>query len=557
MKTTIAIGAQNYADVRERGVFYIDKTDFIRQWWGNKDDVTLICRPRRFGKTLNMSMVECFFSTRFAGRKDLFEDLDVWEDASLRAEQGTWPVVALSFAGAKGTTYEEIRTRLCECIARAYRDYACELGGVETSPAEDQLLRGTRTCVSPLEAAVALTRLCELLYRATGKRAIVLLDEYDTPMQEAWLQGFWDEATGFVRSLFNNTFKTNPYLERALLTGVTRVSHESIFSDMNNPEIITTLSQKYASSFGFTEAEVFAAMDEMGFVDRAGVKSWYDGFTFGGVSDIYNPWSIIKYLSTGELGPHWANTSSNALVDVVLRDGGRGLKADFETLLQGGTVCQRLDEQVVFGELGRKPGAVWALLLANGYLRTVGRPNAEDGTYELALTNREVRVAFDDMVRGWFEAAGEDYGDFVASLLQGDLDAMNHYMNDVALETLSVFDTGTRPADNAPERFYHGFVLGLLVELRGRYRVRSNRESGFGRYDVMLEPCNPHRDDGIVIEFKVRDPHREASLDETVVAARAQIDEKQYASELVSRGVPVDRVRCYGFAFEGKRVLIG
>lgn len=341
------------------------------------------------------------------------------------------------------------------------------------------------------------------------------------------------------------------------MTGVTRISRESIFSDMNNPEVVTATSKKYATSFGFTEDEVFAAMAQMGLTDRAGVKAWYDGFTFGGVRDIYNPWSIIKYLSVGELGPYWANTSSSALVSRVVREGGKGLKSDFETLLQGGVVRKRLDEQVVFGELGRKPGAVWALLLANGYLKVVEHVSSEESLYDLALTNHEVRVAFDDMVRGWFEVAGEDYGDFVAALLQDDLEAMNHYMNDVALETFSMFDSGTRPAESEPERFYHGFVLGLLVELRGRYRVLSNRESGFGRYDVLLEPCDPCTDDGIVIEFKVHNPRHEGSLEETVAAAREQIAAKCYVQDLVARGVPADRVRCYGFAFEGKRVLIG
>ncbi len=452
MGATIAIGVQNFADVRERGVFYVDKTDFVRQWWSNKDDVTLICRPRRFGKTLNMSTVECFFSSHYRNRADLFEGLDVWADQAMRAEQGAWPVVALSFAGAKGDTFDGVASLLGNRIAQAYRDHAADVDHDGLSEREELLFSGRLPTVDPKEAPDALLRLCELLYRASGRRVIVLLDEYDTPMQEAWLNGFWDEMASLVRSLFNNTFKTNRYLERALLTGVTRVSRESIFSDLNNLEVVTTTSKKYATSFGFTEDEVFAAMEAVGLDDFAGVKTWYDGFTFGGTPDIYNPWSILKYLSEREMGPYWVNTSSNSLVGELLRTGDKGLKADFETLLQGGTVRKQLDEQVVFGELGRKPGAVWALLLANGYLRVAARDRAASGTYDLALTNREVGEAFDSMVRGWFEAAGENYGDFVRALLSGDVDGMNHYLNGVALETFSMFDTGMRPSESEPER---------------------------------------------------------------------------------------------------------
>ena len=557
MGATIAIGVQNFADVRERGVFYIDKTSFVRQWWNNKDDVTLVCRPRRFGKTLNMSTVECFFSSHHRNRADLFEGLEVWSDPAMRAEQGAWPVVALSFAGVKGDTFVGVASLICNRIAQADRDHAADVDLDDVSEREALLFSGRPPTIDPKEAPDALLRLCELLYRASDKRVIVLLDEYDTPMQEAWLNGFWDETASLVRSLFNNTFKTNRYLERALLTGVTRVSRESIFSDLNNLEVVTTTSKKYATSFGFTENEVFTAMRAAQLDDFAGVKAWYDGFTFGDTTDIYNPWSIIKYLSERELGPYWANTSSNSLVAELLRTGDKGIKADFETLLQGGTVRKQLDEQVVFGELGRKPGAVWSLLLANGYLKVAARDPASPGFYDLALTNREVGVAFDDMVRGWFDAAGENYGDFVRALLAGDVDGMNHYMNDVALETFSSFDTGARPSQSEPERFYHGFVLGLLVELRGRYRVLSNRESGYGRYDVLLEPCDPARDDGIVIEFKVRDQKTEASLTATVENARRQIGDRRHAGDLVARGVPAERVRTYGFAFEGKRVLVG
>ena len=557
MPRTVAIGVQDFAELRERGCFLVDKTSFITDWWRAEDHVTLVCRPRRFGKTLNMSMVECFFSNRYAGRADLFADMRVWEELDVRAEQGAWPVVAISFSAAKGAGAEAVIRRICEQIAYAWRVHRQDVDESSLGSRELDILTGKTPFVDPLDAPSLLARLCELLALSTGKRCIVLLDEYDTPLHEAWVGGFWDEVSEFVRALFNATFKSNPNLERALLTGITRVARESIFSDLNNPKVVTATSPEYATSFGFTEAEVSDAMDEFGLDAIDEVKRWYDGFVFGGVTGIYNPWSITNYLDTGRLAPYWANTSGNALVSKIVREGDADLKVDFEALLAGGTVEQLFDEQVSFDDLGRRPGAVWGLLVAGGYLRIVAQGASPDAPSCLAITNYEVSLAFDGMVRGWFDGVSSRYGAFVRALIAGDLDAMNAYMNDVALDTFSTFDTGARPSGMEPERFYHGFVLGLLVELRGRYLVRSNRESGFGRYDVLLEPTNPVRDDGIVLEFKVRNPRREATLEDTVSAARAQIADRDYARELVLRGVPAGHVRTYGLAFEGKRVLIG
>ena len=557
MPRTVAIGVQSFAELRERGYFLVDKTSFIADWWHSADQVTLICRPRRFGKTLNMDMVECFFSNRYASRTDLFNELDVWNDAGLRCEQGTWPVVSLSFSAAKGASAEAVVRRMCEQIARAWRQHRDDINADSLGDQERDLLEGRTPFVDPMVAPNSLARLCELLEKSAGKRCIVLLDEYDTPLHEAWVGGFWHEVSEFVRAFFNSSFKSNPSMERALLTGITRVARESIFSDLNNPKVVSATSPEYATSFGFTQDEVFAAMEEFGLRERGQVKDWYDGFTFGGVSDIYNPWSITNYLDSGRFAPYWANTSGNALISKIVREGDADLKSDFEVLLSGGSVEKRFDEQVSFDELGRRPGAVWGLLVAGGYLRieTAGPDHADGST--LKITNREVALSFDGMVRGWFDAVSSRYNAFVRALLAGDLDAMNVYMNDVALDTFSTFDTGKRASGLEPERFYHGFVLGLLVELRGRYLICSNRESGFGRYDVLLEPVDPKADDGIILEFKVHNPRKEATLEDTVSAAKQQIVDKRYASDLEAKGLAPERIHAYGFAFEGKRVLIG
>lgn len=339
------------------------------------------------------------------------------------------------------------------------------------------------------------------------------------------------------------------------MTGITRVSKESIFSDLNNLAVVTTTENKYETAFGFTEQEVFDAMDELGLMQKENVKCWYDGFTFGNTSDIYNPWSILNYLDKGKFSTYWANTSSNSLVGKLLREGNRSIKLKFETLLQGGTIQAELDEQIVYNQLGKKRDSVWSLLLASGYVKVVHVDELHEN-YELALTNYEVKRMFQGMVLDWFYTEDESYNDFVQALLSGDRKAMSAYMNRVALGTFSYFDTGERPSGAEPERFYHGFVLGLIVELRDRYVITSNRESGFGRYDVMLEPLDK-KDDGMILEFKVFDPEEEKTLEDTVRSALVQIEEKQYEAALIEHGVSPEHIRKYGFAFEGKKVLIG
>lgn len=348
------------------------------------------------------------------------------------------------------------------------------------------------------------------------------------------------------------------------MTGITRVSKESIFSDLNNLEVVTTTSDKYATSFGFTEEEVFAALKECDLsIKKEEVKRWYDGFIFGNKQDIYNPWSILNFLDKGDFDTYWANTSANSLVGKLIREGDRSVKTDFETLLKGETIRKPLDEQIVYNQLDGNDDAIWSLLLASGYLKVLSYDRAElieygaEVQYELMLTNYEVKLMFFNMVRGWFKSVKVDYNDFVKALMLGDVDAMNEYMNNVTLNIFSYFDTGKQASAEKPERFYHGFVLGLMVDLQGRYVVTSNRESGFGRYDVMLEPKNPAQDRAFILEFKVFNSRREKSLEDTVASALEQIDNKQYEADLVARGIPAENIRKYGFAFEGKKVLIG
>ena len=536
MARTVGIGHQDFGQLIRSGCFYIDKTLFIKEWWENNDIVTLITRPRRFGKTLNMSMVEHFFSVEYSGGGELFKGFSIWQDRTDRDDspgeeslpevaykyrqlQGTYPVISLSFAKVKETDFTNARKKICRIIKNLYNKYAF----LADSDCLNQDEKGTWQEISvemeDYMAADSLNALSNYLSRYYGKKVIILLDEYDTPMQEAYLNGYWTELSDFMKGLFNAAFKTNPYLERAILTGITRISKESLFSDLNNLEVVTTTSNKYADSFGFTEKEVFAALEEYGLGGKKqDVKSWYDGFVFGDRRDIYNPWSILNFLDKGKLDAYWANASSNSLAGKLIRGSGPEVKMTMEGLLKGDAYHTALDEQVVFNQLDYKDSAVWSLLLASGYLRVDsvvfdmerGRPE-----YDLALTNREVQSMFEGMIDEWFKEYTPAYNGFVKALLKGNLREMNRYMNRVALDTFSFFDSGNRPSEaNEPERFCHGFVLGLLVDLRGQYMVSSNRESGFGRYDVMLEPQNQGDDailnsrgkDAIIMEFKVYDP---------------------------------------------------
>ena len=564
MARTVSIGTQDFEKMIQRNCFYVDKTGFIKEWWESEDEVTLITRPRRFGKTLNMSMLNCFFSNKYADRGELFEKLEIWKDEKYCEIQGTYPVIFLSFAGVKGNTFELSKKQIYDKIIELYESNRFLLKSDCMSDTEKA--RYISFLEKPLEEDVSfkLNELSNYLSRYYGKKVIILLDEYDTPMQEAYVNGYWEELVAFTRSLFNSTFKTNPYLERAIMTGITRISKESIFSDLNNLKIITVTSGEYSKCFGFTEKEVFDALDEQGLSDeKEKVKLWYDGFTFGKSKDIYNPWSIINFLDEKNYKTYWADSSSNGLINSLVKTGSSYIKMMMETLLKGETIDVPIDEQIVFSQLDYSEDAVWSLMLASGYLKVISSDKltgdrTKSVMYKLALTNFEIKLMFEDMILRWFSPAKNETNEFIKALICGDIESMNAYMNKVALKTISYFDTGNVPSDEEPERFFHGFVLGLMVDQSENYIITSNRESGFGRYDIMLEPKDKQSQKypGIVIEFKVINPRKENSLEETVEAALKQIEDRNYDTELINRGVNKENIHHYGFAFKSKEVLI-
>lgn len=562
----VNLGEQRFDRLIEENKFYIDKTEFIREWWEYGSTVTLITRPRRFGKTLNMSMLECFFSNQYAGRGDLFETLSIWKDTSASGDnkyrhlQGSYPVIFLSFASVKTGNIDGIKKAVKGIISDAYKSRK-HIMKSDLFDEDDRTAFTAVNCKMDDDTAyTALRSLCSYLAKYYNKDVIIILDEYDTPMQEAWLEGNWDKAITFFRNIFHNTFKTNPHLQRGMITGITRITKESIFSDLNNLDVITTTSNEYATAFGFTEEEVFAALDaaDLG-SEKQEVKRWYDGFTFGRYTDIYNPWSIASFISKkGTYKTYWANTSSNGLVNSLIQRGNSDIKQMMEDLMLGKSIAAEIDEQIAFHQLDNNINAVWSLLLSTGYLKVL-QAETDPGRYTLALTNLEVKKMFRKMISEWFnDNTRIYYNEFINALLADNIRKMNTFMNKVALNTFSSFDSSNKPSEQAePERFYHGFVLGMVVNLADTYRVRSNRESGFGRYDVMLEPID-RKQKAFIFEFKVLDPDEdEATLEDTLANAHAQIEEKQYEAELVSKGFLPEQIRKYGFAFKGKTCLIG
>lgn len=561
MTKVIGIGKQSFEDIIQSNCFYIDKTSLIKEWWESEDDITLITRPRRFGKTLNMDMLKCFFSNQYRNQGQLFEGLNIWKEEKYQQLQGTYPVIYLSFADVKQTNYKDAVLKIKKIITDVYQQYI-ELAGWEgLTEVQVRQFQSVDPYMDDVTAQCALKDLSGYLYRYYEKKVIILLDEFDTPMQEAYIHGYWDEFTAFIRSLFNAAFKTNPYLNRAMMTGITRVSKESIFSDLNNLKVVTTTSEEYATCFGFTQEEVFTALEEFQLAgQKDAVKQWYDGFTFGSQQDIYNPWSITNYLKEKKLLAYWASTSSNGLINRLIQTSKPDVKEFMEELLNEREIVLNFDEQIVFDQLETKENAIWSLMVASGYLKIDKieyRGILHVPWYHLKITNLETLGMFSEMFTGWFQNTRSNYNAFIKAMLCGNIKEMNAYMNEVALATFSSFDTGSHPSGRTqPERFYHGFVLGLLVELRDQYEVRSNRESGYGRYDVMLIPRQKNQL-AFVLEFKVYDAQEELKLEDTVQSALVQIEEKHYDTELIERGISKSKIRHYGFAFEGKKVLIG
>jgi hypothetical protein len=553
MKRPLPIGISDFKELRDGSCAYADKTLLIEEMVENGGKIALVPRPRRFGKTLNLSMLRYFFEKSDKDTSYLFKDLEIWKLEKYRQMQGQFPVVFLSFKDVKYLTWENTLISLRRLIAREFQRHQYLLEGALLGPAEkEEYLRIVRLEVDLPTLDNSLSKLTEWMSRYHQSQVIVLIDEYDSPVHAAYVGGFYEQMIVFLRNWLSGGLKDNAYVKYGMLTGILRIAKESIFSGMNNIATFTLLDEEFQDKFGLLESEVKALLDSH---DLSGqlpqIRQWYDGYRVGSCEGLYNPWSVLCCIAKkGKLAPYWVNTSDNALIKRLVTRGDEYLKKEMEGLLNGTGIEKKIDEGIVFPDLEKSSNSIWSLLLFSGYLTIEATPSY--GTpCRLRIPNMEVAEVYSSIILDWFNTsiAEPEYHLLLNSLIQGDIDTFSKIFSKFMTSSVSVFDV---PAEDS-EKIYHAFVLGLLVGLKGRYEVKSNRESGYGRYDVMLIPQNI-KDLGIVLEFKKVDPSKKAGLEETALSALGQIEEKNYAQELLDRNIK--KILLLGLAFQGKKVLI-
>ncbi len=565
MARMISFGGQNFSKLIENGCFYVDKTMFIKKWWP-VDDVTLITRPRRFGKTLALSMVERFFSVQYQNQPDIFRKLAIYKDNDMMKLQGTYPVISLSMIDITMPTYEEMINSISSMVRNLFSHVKYGLGYDGMDPDDIEYMEtmrkkrydanGRLLPIPEWMIKESVPQLSDILERKCKNKVIILLDEYDAPLEKAYLCGYWDKAAEFFGQFYRAMFKSNKHLEKGLITGISVIPKESLNSPFNTAKPCSVTAPYYEEFFGFTQKEVDAALEEYSMLDkREEVRYWYDGYQFGKKDSMYNPMSITSMLDRKEFRSYWANSASNDIVSHVIKHGSNVLKEQFMVLMQGGSIIGEVNETITYKTLRTSDQTVWGLLLSCGYLKALEMSGKE---YSLAIVNHEVREMMDDLVKGWFTTEYDDatYGDFIEALLKCDEKKMQSRLATMSRDLMGSFDIANKEGEKNPENFYHGFALGLVASLRKRFYIGSNRESGDGRYDIMLEPKDKEMDYGILIEFKVFNPEKEKSLDETCARALKQINDKHYDAELKKHGVPDNRIVKFGIGYKGKEVSI-
>lgn len=559
LDANVGLGYQNFLDFVCGKRFYVDKTHFIPEWLASDARITLITRPRRFGKSMLLSTVRTFFDPMYADHPEYFKKLQVWKDKDCRRLFGTIPVISVSFGSCKGNDFAQAMRGVTLGLYNMYiqHEYLRESPKLsEEEKAEYRRIVASFSEQRTEYVEISIQKLCELLYKHYGKFPIILMDEYDTPLLEAYTDGYWDETINTFRQLFHTTFKENDFFYRAIITGVTRISKNSLFSDLNNLEVDTVTCDAYSDCFGFTEQEVMDAFKCQDIDTIRDVKAMYDGFTIGRHQDIYNPWSICNYMRQRELIGYWVNTSSNKLVGDIIRRYPVESKYEIERLMAGEKVHKRINEGITFQYLEGDENSLWSLLLAVGYIKAENIVRSVEGIEcDVSVTNREVMAMFKTEILGMFHNGWSAYGRFAESLLAHKMELMNEYLQTITYTSISYFDVADGPKERTPENFYHGLVLGLIVSLRDRYRIVSNRESGRGRYDIAMYPLQENTD-AFIMEFKVQDRKKETDLEQTAKNALQQIVDKNYEADLLAAGVPAERIYKLGFAFAGKDVLV-
>ncbi len=551
----LPIGIDDFKKLRTENYYYIDKSLLIKEIIDEPAEVVLLPRPRRFGKTLNLSMLRYFFEPGKTENSNLFTDLKIAEAGEKYwAQQGEFPVIQLDFKGTKSRNWESCRERIKRTIANEYERHHYLLASdifLEHECEEYNQIMALEADQTTYE--FALENLADYLARYHQKKVVILIDEYDEPIQSGYLNGFYEEIIDFMRGLLTRALKGNSQLKQGVLSGILRIAKESIFSGLNNLLVSTLIDSRYDKYFGLLESEVKEICDSYNLRDQfKKVRDWYNGYSFG-EQTIYNPWSILNFIySSGQLEPYWVNTSGNELIKRTIIEGSSQLKSDLEVLIAGNSVEKKIDKDIVFSDLDDSSEAVWSFLLFSGYLTAENQKRKGGQLYcQLEIPNLEIQYIYEEIILDWLEEniTSSELELMLTSLVNGEIETFAAIFQEFVINSMSNFDTG----GEEPEKTYHAFVLGLLLNLRDDYQVKSNRESGYGRYDVMIIPDDKEKL-GIVMEFKRVNKYKQETLEEAVAAALNQIKERKYKQELVSWGV--ENILELGIGFAGKNVLV-
>ncbi|QXE20232.1 AAA family ATPase [Clostridium sp. 001] len=549
----ISLGYSDFKRTIEDNYYFVDKTLFIKEVVEDGSAVILLPRPRRFGKSMNMSMLKCFFEKTEESNRELFRGLKIYSDKEIMKKQGQYPVIFITFKDVKDSSYDKTVEKIKDLIIEEYTKYIKLLDAdILEKPEKAYFQRIIDREASEGEYELSLKNLSKFLSKYYNKRVFILVDEYDVPIQSGYLNNYYDKVIEFIRNLLSGALKDNSYLEKGILTGILRVAKESIFSGLNNINVCTILSSEYSEYFGFTEEEVEETLKYYGIeANMEELKNWYNGYIFGD-RVIYNPWSVLNYVKRWKDGfkPYWTNTSSNDLVKTLVTKGGADLKRDLEELIKGNPIEKRINEDIVMGEIDKDTENVWSFLLFSGYLKVVKKRLDMGEMYcNLSIPNMEVNYLYRQIILGWFKESinNDKFNIMLKSLVTGDIETFEEIFGDYIIKSSSFFDI----SGDESEKIYHSFVLGMLVALNDKYEVKSNRESGYGRYDIMIIPRDKQKL-GTIIEFKkVR---KKETIEEAVDKALKQIQEKKYRVELEDMGIK--NIQEIGIAFEGKKVLV-
>ena len=544
----IGIGTSDFKKLRIKQDYYIDKSMYIKDIIDNRSEVVLVTRPRRFGKTLNMSMLKYFFDCDVKDAKELFKGLKIMEQGEkYTSKLGAYPCIYLTMKDLNVRTYEYMIMQLRTAMMEIYFEKRYLLEKEMPDGEKETYNRMLGAKANEMEILNSVKLLSKLLCNYYNKPVMLFIDEYDVPIQTAYVENYYEQAIKFLKAFYGNTFKDNPYIEKTILTGVSRVAKESIFSGANNFDVYTVLNDEFADDFGITSEEIDKVLKDFNVEEEKNeIQRWYDGYRIGNVEGIYNPWSLLNYLAKKELKPYWVNTSSNDLIKMTIKNSVTA-KEKMERLLKDEEVEVPINLETVIDGIEENEDNIWGLMLGTGYLKVVEVVDLAEGIYKVKLPNYEIKLLFQDIVRNWFKdkVQGNDLRSILKDLVELNLEEFEMKFTVLVREMFSYMDVG----ENTAENFYHAFVLGMLVGLKDTYYVNSNRESGFGRYDIMLEPHDKSKN-SFIMEFKAVNGLRENTIEEAIENAKKQIEEKGYESNLQERGYT--NITKMVFAFKGK-----